>query len=194
MKTEALYEKWGCGYRGVRVSPQKLESIRRALSGRFFRRTNGGLWEPTGNLVVNEGLDHFLQATLAGGTQISTWYLAAVKTNTAAAATMTYATPVYTEIVGSDVSESTRAVWTPGAVASQSVTNNASRGQYTAAGSLTIYASALVGGGSAPSTIGDDAGGGVLMAYGLFSSGSKALGASDVVELAYEMGSADDGV
>ena len=191
MKTIDLYRKW---YDSHRFSEKKLEEIRRALSGTFVARINQSEPILAPNIITNEGLDSLLDVYLAAGTQITTWRIALVKTNTTAAAGMTYAVPVYTEVAGSDVSESTRAIWTPGAVASASVTNNASPGQYTAATGFTAYALNLVGGGSAPSTIADTAGGGTLYAYGLFTGGSRTLVATDVIECSYQHGSADDGV
>jgi hypothetical protein len=193
MTRDELYQKWCCGNRGISLTPEEMEAFRRSMSGTFLARINGGPTMRAPNIVTNEGLDAVLSVHFAAGTQITTWYLAASKTNTAASAAMTYAVPVFTEIAGSDVSESTRTIWTPGAVASQSVTNNASRGQYTAATGLTIYSAALVGGGSAPSTIADTAGGGTMHSYGLFTGGSRTLVATDVIELAYQLGSADDG-
>ena len=194
MTHDELYEKWCCGVGGFRMDPEAVEAWRRAMSGTFLARINGGPILRAPNIVTNEGLDAVLSVHFAAGTQISTWYLAASKTNTAASAAMTYDTPLFTEIAGSDVSESTRTVWTPGAVSSASVTNNASRGQYTAATGLTLYSAAMVGGGTAPSTIADTAGGGTMHSYGLFTGGSRTLVATDVIELAYELGSADDGV
>ena len=194
MKRDELYEKWCCGVGGFRLTPEELEAWRRTMSGTFGARINGGPVLTAPNIVTNEGLDAVLSVHFAAGTQISTWYLAASKTNTAASASMTYDTPIFTEIAASDVSESTRAVWTPGAVATQSVDNTAAKGQYTADTGLTFYAAALVGGGTAPSTIADTAGGGTMHSYGLFTGGSRTLVATDVIELSYTLGSADDGV
>lgn len=191
MTREELYEKWCSG--PFRLTPEAIEAWRWAMSGTFLARINRGPIIRAPNIVTNEGLNALLSVHFAAGTQITTWYLAAIKSNTTPAAGMTYATPTFTEIAGPDVSESTRQVWTPGAVASQSVSNNASPSRYTAATGLTLYGAAMVGGGSAPATIADTAGGGTMHSMGLFTDGSRALVATDVIEIAYILGSADDG-
>lgn len=193
MTKDELYQIWCCGNGGFSLTPDGLEAWRRAMSGTFFLRVNGGPVSRAPNIVTNEGLNAVLSIHFAAGTQISTWYLAPSKSDTTPDAAMTYAAPTYTEISPLDVMESTRQVWLPGAVASQSVTNNATRAQYTAATGLTLYSAALVGGGSAPETIGDTAGGGTVHAYGTFAGGSRTLSSTDVIELAYTLGSADDG-
>lgn len=192
MRTEELYDKWCRAEGPFQFTPDRLEQMRRALSGSFVAQTRHGI-AVAPNVVTNEGINHLLESALTNGTRITTWRLALVKTNTPAAVTMTYATPVFTEIVPSDVAESVRAVWTPGAVASQSVNNDAVPGQYTAAGGLSGWGLALVGGGSSPETIGDTAGGGVLYSYGLFTGGVRTLVATDVINCTYQLGGADDG-
>lgn len=192
MTTEELYDRWCRNVGPFQFTPRRLEDLRRAVSGVFVARTRQGLLLAP-NVVTNEGVNHILSSALANGVRITTWRLALVKTNTPAAVTMTYATPVFSEIVPSDVAESVRAVWTPGAVASQSVNNDAVPGQYTAAVGLSCYGLGLVGGGSAPGTIGDTAGGGVLYSYGLFTGGVRTLVATDVINCTYQLGGADDG-
>lgn len=49
------------------------------------------------NIVTHEGLDFLLDVMFHGTAAIATWYVAPVETDTAAAATMTYAVPAYTE-------------------------------------------------------------------------------------------------
>lgn len=192
MTTEDLYDRWCRADGPFRFTPERLEQMRRALSGTFVARTKHGILLAP-NVVTNEGINHLLVSALTNGTRITTWRLALVKTNTPAAVTMSYSTPVYTEIAPSDVSESVRAVWSPGAVASQAVNNDLSPGQYTAAVGFSAYALGLVGGGSSPQTIADSAGGGVLYSYGLFSGGVRVLAPTDVINCTYQLGGADDG-
>jgi hypothetical protein len=144
------------------------------------------------NIVTNQGLDHFLDVTLSAATQITTWYVAAVKTNTSAAAGMTYASPTYTEIAGSDVTETVRQAWTDGGVSSQSVSNSASPATYTADTTVTLYGASQVGGGTAATTIANTAGGGTLHSYALFGS-SKAMTATDTIDITVTKTAADDG-
>lgn len=145
------------------------------------------------NIVTNQGLDHFLDVELSAATQISSWYVAIFKTNTTPLATHTYASPGYTEIAGSDVTEANRQAWTDGGVSGQSLSNTASPATYTANTSVTIYGAAMVGGGSSPSVIANTAGGGTLSASSLFAS-SKAMAATDTLDVTYTRTAADDGV
>lgn len=149
-------------------------------------------WETVHNIVTNEGLDHLLDATLSGATQITAWKVAISKSNTTPLSTHTYAVPGYTEITGSDVDEASRQAWTDGGVSSQSVDNVGNEAVYTAAGTFTAYGAAIVGGGSGAATLADAAGGGKLYSSGLFAA-SKALTASDTLTTTYTLTSADDG-
>lgn len=145
------------------------------------------------NLITNQGLDYLLDAGLSNGTQITAWYLAAFKTNTTPLASHTYAAPGYTEIATTDVDEATRQAWTDGGVASQAITNGGAPAVYTAKTNVTVYGSSLVGGGSAPTTLGNTAGGGKEYAAGLYTA-SKPLTDNDTLTVTYAQGLADDGV
>ena len=136
------------------------------------------------NLITNEGLDYLLNAGVHGGTAISAWYFAPFTDNHTPAAGDTYASPGYTEAT-TQYSESTRQEWAEGASSSQSITN-ASAATITASGAVTIYGAGIVGGGSAATTKGDTAGGGTLLASGLFSS-SKTLASSETLDLTYTL-------
>ena len=117
------------------------------------------------NIVTHEGLDDLLSVYLDNGTQSATWYVGLVNTNTAAAATMTYATPVFTE--DTDYDEATRPAF-DGTVSSQAITNSASKATFTiTTGGQTLYGCFLTNG----NTKGDTAGGKKLFCYALFSSG-----------------------
>lgn len=124
------------------------------------------------NIVTHEGLDDMLSVYLDNGTQSATWYVGLVNTNTAAAATMTYAVPVFTE--DTDYTELVRQTFT-GVVSSQAITNSASKATFTIdTGGQTLYGCFLTN----DDTKGDTAGGGVLFCYALFSSG-KAVESGD---------------
>lgn len=185
MTTQELARKWG-------KSVDELEALRARLGREFCVSVNGEPVARSHNIVTNQGLDHILSVTLAGGTQITAWKVALFKTNTTPLASHTYASPGYTEIAGSDVAEASRQAWTAGSVSSQSVDNSASAATYTADATVTVYGAALVGGGSAAATIADTAGGGTLYASSLFSA-SKALTASDTITVTYTFTQADDG-
>lgn len=194
MRMQELLEKWGP--RGW--TEESLEKLRQEKAGVFHvveKDAEGNVVEVTHhpNIITNEGLDHILSSGLAGGTQITAWYIALVKTNTTPAAAMTYATPTYTEIAAADVTETLRQAWTAGAVSGQSVDNSAAAATYTADATFDAYGAGLVGGGTGADTIADTAGGGTLYSFALFST-SKAMTAGNTLEITYTQNAADDGV
>ena len=121
------------------------------------------------NIITNEGLNAWLNIMFHGATQIATWYIFPVETDTTAAVTMTYAVPVFTEWDG--YSEATRQAFVEAAASSQSITNSASKAVYTSSETKTLYGGALVGGGTAADTKNDTTGGGTLFCYSKFSAG-----------------------
>ena len=147
--------------------------------------------EETRNLVTNEGLDAALDIMFHADTQITTWYLLLFNTNTTILATHTYAVPGFTESTAYD--EAVRQAYVEAAASGQSMTNSANKGVFTMNGTETIYGAALVGGGSAPTTKDDQAGGGFLWCAAQFAS-SKNVDSGDTLEVTYTLTSADDGV
>ncbi|MHC4757115.1 MAG: hypothetical protein ACYTE8_00500 [Planctomycetota bacterium] len=148
--------------------------------------------EKTSNLVTNEGLDAALDIMFHASTQITTWYVVLSESNTTPLTTHTYAVPGYTE-VNAKIDEATRPEYQEAAASGQSMTNSANKATFTFNDSLTVYGAALVGGGSAPTTKGDTAGGGTLWCSALFTT-AKGVDATDTIELTYTLTSADDGV
>lgn len=160
---------------GASVESQR-EILLRAIAG---SRWNFECYDKYGNLkwaeldrpniITNEGLNAWLDIMFHEATQIATWYIFPVETDTTAAATMTYAVPVFTEWDG--YSEATRQAFVEAAASSQSITNSASKAVYTSSETKTLYGGALVGGGTAADTKNDTAGGGTLFCYSKFSAG-----------------------
>ncbi|MDD4986560.1 MAG: hypothetical protein PHQ43_12435 [Dehalococcoidales bacterium] len=166
------------------------------FGGRFlvecFDRLGNLKWkEDVHNIVTNEGLNALLNIMLHGSTQITTWYCLLFESDTTPAAGTTYATPVFTESTAYD--ESTRPAYNEAAASSQSITNSANKAVFTISGTKTMYGAALVGGGSAPSTKGDTAGGGTMFCAAKFSS-ARSVVDDDVINLTYSISAADDGV
>ena len=141
------------------------------------------------NICTNEGLEHALGVAFSGVTQVTDWHIGIYNTNTTPASNMTYGTPVFTE--STNYSEATRPVWTEAGVSSKSITNSASKASFTMATSETIYGAALIGGGSAATTKGDSAGGGVLYNVSDFSGGSKSVASDDVLKVTVTLTIAD---
>lgn len=149
------------------------------------------IWrEKTHNLITDEGLNHILNVVLHAATQITTWYCCLVETDTTPAAGQTYASPTYTESTSYD--ETTRPEYVEANSTAKSTTNSANKAAFTISATKTMYGASLVGGGTAPTTKGNTAGGGTLLCYAKFSS-SRAVVDNDVVNLTYTVTSADDG-
>jgi len=141
-------------------------------------------------LVVNQGLNKTLDVMFHNATQIGPWYCVISETDTAAAAGMTYAVPVFTEWQSYD--EETRPEYEEAAASSQSITNSANKAVFTASATKTLYGAGLVGGGTAASTKADTAGGGTLFDYGAFGTAQPVID-GNVVNLTVTISAADDG-
>ena len=158
--------------------------------GRFLPRQL--VWtEEVGNIITNEGLDAILDIMLHAATQITTWYCCLVETDTAPAANMTYAVPVYTESIAYD--EGTRPEYVEAASSGQSITNSANKAVFTIDAAKTMYGASVVGGGTDPTVKNNTAGGGTLFCYAKFAA-SRSVVDDDVINLTYTLTSADDGV
>jgi hypothetical protein len=139
------------------------------------------------NLVVNAGLDHLLDATLSGGSQITTWYVGLTDgTPTAAAGDTMSSHAGWTEVTAYD--ESNRQTWSDGGVSSQSVTNSASVASFTCSTNSTT-----VGGAFLTSDNTKSGTSGTLYSIGAFSGGDKSLDDGDTLEVTATFTMADDG-
>ena len=140
------------------------------------------------NICTDEGLTHVLDVAFSAATQIASWYVAVYNTNTTAAAGMTYATPVFTEATNY---AGTRPAWQEAGVAAKSITNVANKASFTFSSAATIYGGVTVGGGSAATTPGDAAGGGVLYNVSAFTWGAKSVASDDVLKVTVALTIAD---
>jgi len=151
-----------------------LRGVHRDIHGKVIDEVVGY------NTVVNQGINEILNNGLHG----TVWYFAPWITNTAPSATDTYASPVNTEAT-TQISETARQEWAEDAASGQSITNSVAA-VITAASAVTIYGFGIVGKGTAASTKGDTAGGGILVASGLFTAG-KSLAVGETLSLYYTM-------
>jgi len=142
----------------------------------------------SGNICTDEGLNALLDIMFHAATQITTWYVAIFESNTSPAAGTTYATPVYTESIAYD--EATRPAFVEAAASSKSLTNSASKAEFTINATKTIYGGALVGGGTGASTKADTAGGGTLYCASQFGS-SKSVVDDDIIKVTITINAAD---
>lgn len=140
------------------------------------------------NLVVDEGLNHILDSTLAGGGQITTWYVGLTNTSPSPASGDTMvAHGGWVENQNYD--EGTRQTWTPGAVSSKSVDNSGSKAVFTmdqdsdTVGGIFLVSDSTKGGA-----------GGTLYSAGAFSGGDKSVDDNDILQVTVTFTEADDGV
>ena len=141
------------------------------------------------NIISDEGLNSLLNVYLHAATQITTWYCVIFETDTTPDGDTTYAVPVFTEWEAYD--EGTRPEYVEAESTAESTTNSASKAVFTANASKTLYGAALVGGGSAPTTKGNTAGGGTMPCAGKFAA-SQPVVDDNVVNLTYTVTAADD--
>jgi len=146
------------------LSPENQMRVRKH---RWMRRHVGTrTWE---NLVTNEGLDHSLDATLAAGTQITSWFLGLIDDSPTVAAGDTLASHAgWTEVTAYD--EAARQAWTAGSVSGQSVDNNGSQATFTISTDSTNIGGAFL---ASDNTKGGTTG--TLYAAGAFTGGDLVL-------------------
>lgn len=129
------------------------------------------------NLVTDVGLNELLSAALAAGTPTTAWYIGLTAGTPIAAAADTMASHAgWTEVAA--YSETTRQTWTPGAVASKSVSNSASKASFTVNADGTTIGGAFLASDSAKSGTT-----GKLYAIGAFSGGDLTLSNGSTIEV-----------
>lgn len=132
------------------------------------------------NIVVDEGLDYALGATLTGATQTTTWYVGLTDgTPTTAGGDTMSSHAGWTEVTA--YSEADRQTWTAGSVASQTVDNSGSPATFTGDTNGTT-----VGGAFLVSDNTKDGTSGTLFSVGAFQAGDKTLDNGDTLEVTAE--------
>ena len=137
-------------------------------------------WATAGyNMVVNEGIDHVLDSTLANGTQEVAWYLF-LKSTGAADATDTMSSPInWTENTSY---AGDRKVCSFAAASSKSTTNTASPAVFTMNATFDIYGIGLTSDATGTA--------GVLFSVIDFDD-HRAGGATDAITVTYTVSGAD---
>ena len=132
------------------------------------------------NLVVNQGLNYLLGAGLAGGSQITTWYIGLFSGNytVLAADVASGIAAAATEVTA--YSGGARPTWTPNSStpSGQSTSNSSSQASFTFTGSVTVFGAFLVSSATISGT------GGTLFSGAQFGA-SKSVVSSDVLNLTY---------
>lgn len=129
-------------------------------------------WEQK-NVNTTEGLNHLLNVGFHGVAAIATWYMGLFENNYTPLIGDTYAVPGFTE--SSAYNEATRPEYVEAAATAKVTTNSANKATFTINATKTIYGAFLCGGGTAPTTKGDAAGGGTLFAASKFATAKEVV-------------------
>lgn len=132
------------------------------------------------NLVSTEGLNYLLSVGLAGGTQVSPWYVVPFEGNYTPVAGLTAANFTANATECTAYAEATRVAYVEAAPSGGVITNAASRAEFTFNATKTIYGAALVSVATKSATTG------TLLAAARFSS-SRAVVSGDVLAVAYSL-------
>lgn len=132
-------------------------------------------WEEK-NLIPTEGLNHILDVTCKGGTQVPTWYVAPYEGDYTPIATNTAANFPGLSTECTAYNEATRVAWVEGTVAAGAVDNSASKAEFTFNASKTIYGCSLVSVSTKSATTG------VLLSAVRFGT-SRAVISTDVLRV-----------
>lgn len=132
--------------------------------------------EEVTNLIPTEGLNYMLGTALTGVTQLASWYIALFEGNYTPIAGVTAATFPADATESTAYDEAARVVWTPGAIASGSVSNTASKAVFTMNATKTIYGIAQTSVSTKSATTGK------LMSVARFAA-AKAVVATDVLNV-----------
>lgn len=136
--------------------------------------------ELASNIIPTEGLNHILSVVVAGGTQVTTWYVAPFEGNYTPVLGLTAATftAAATECTAYD--ESTRVAYVEATPSGGVISNSASKAVFTMNASKTLYGGALLSASAKSSTSG------TCLAAARFSS-SRAVVDDDEVAIKYTL-------
>lgn len=135
------------------------------------------------NIVVEQARDYFLDAGLAQGAQLTALYLGIFSGVYTPLATDTAASIAgnSTESLDYTTSGTTRPIWTPDAVASQSIVNGAANAEFTINGTVTMQGAFL----TSSSIAANDAGGTEKLIAASKFSAPRDLILNDVLKVQY---------
>lgn len=155
------------------------------IGGVIGYRVDGGALNIANNTATFEGLNDLLAVYFTAGTQRVAFYFAPYANNVAPDQTLTAAN--FTSTMGeyTNYTESTRPIWTPGAVASQSVDNSAAAARMTiGTGGGTVRGAGLISNQAKSATTG------VLFACAAFDTAAT-LTAGSKLDLEYVLTAQD---
>lgn len=155
------------------------------------------------NMVVNEGLNAFLDKMFDGSTQITTWYTGLIDLvgYTIIALTDTYddinqvanGWDEFTDYTDANNASSavTRPVWVSDPASGQAITNTTTKAIADITATGDVKGIFISGGGAANATKGDHAADGTLMSAALFSGGDVGVVNGDQLKITFTMNAAN---
>jgi hypothetical protein len=182
VKMDGFVEKNGLFIKDHKVKVFSLWDVEHYRQGKLLSKTRDH------NICTDQGLNSILDIMFHATTQITAWYVAIFESDSTPAAGNTYATPGVTE--SSAYTEGTRPAYVEAAASGKSMTNTASKAQFSINNTKTIYGGMLVGGGSAATTKADVAGGGTLFCSSRFTT-EKSVTSGDVLYVTITIASSD---
>lgn len=123
---------------GVDAVPMGVYDIQHRRNGKLVGRTMAS------NIIPTEGLNHILSTEVAGGAQVSPWYMALFEGNVTPLSTWTGANFAANATECTAYDEATRVAYVEGAVAAGSVDNGDNRAVFTMNAGKTVYGGALL--------------------------------------------------
>lgn len=154
--------------------------------GKGGKNAEGADFQESPNIVVNQGLNYFLDSALSGGTVFTTWYIAPFKANYTPLAGDT-GTDFPTGAKGDEATEYdelNRVTWVDAGPSAQSITNSAAPSVFTFNASVSVYGAFMVSGSTKSST--SD----TLLAASRFAA-VRNLVATDILNVTYTLNIAD---
>lgn len=147
--------------------------------GVFVVSKRGEPEEYSENLVVNEGLNYLLNASVGGGSAIASWYVAPFSGNVTVLATWTAANFTASSTEWTLYANATRPAWTHGVVASGGIDSFAAKAEFVStADGQVVRGAALVSTSAKSSTSG------TLIAASRFQS-DKSLDTGEILDIGY---------
>ncbi len=133
---------------GINAIPMGVFDVDHRRAGGLLARTAGS------NVIPTEGLNHILSVTLAGGSQVLTWYMGLFEGNVTPASSLTAATFTSTTTECTAYDETTRVAYQEGTAAGGVIDNASNRAIFTMNATKTVYGGALLSASAKSSTTG----------------------------------------
>lgn len=161
----------------LRLDHQRLGNVRLFKRLGLFQKQHLAWREAFDNLVVTAGLNDILTKYFKGSSYTAAWYVGLVSATPTVDAADTMASHAGWTEVQSQYSQSTRPALTLGTPSGGSVSNSASKAQFSLTGGVTV------GGAFVSSVATKNDGTGTLYGAGAFAEGNRALVSGDTLNV-----------